>query len=119
MDRNTIIAIVLSVVVIVVGMTLQTLFMEPQMAAAAAEAEVSESIDTDGVQPLTGSIDLRAVDDVTDTSEFSVQTDNFDITFNPNGGTISSIKTAKHLENGNPVELLYRDADDPDAFTLY
>ena len=46
MDRNTIIAIVLSVVVIVVGMTLQTLFMEPQMAAAAAEAEVSESIDT-------------------------------------------------------------------------
>lgn len=119
MDRNTIIAIVLSVVVIVVGMTLQTLFMEPQMAAAAAEAEVSESIDTDGVQPLTGSIDLRAVGDVTDTSEFSVQTDNFDITFNPNGGTISSIKTAKHLENGNPVELLYRDADDPDAFTIY
>ena len=52
MDRNTIIAIVLSVIVIVVGMTLQTLFMEPQMAAAAASAEVSESADNTELMDL-------------------------------------------------------------------
>ena len=119
MDRNTIIAIVLSVIVIVVGMTLQTLFMEPQMAAAAASTEVSESVDVEDQVPLSDNTGLVAVGVVNDTAPFDVQTENFNITFNPNGGTISSIKTLKHLENGNPVELLFRDPDDPDAFALY
>ena len=119
MDRNTIIAIVLSVIVIVVGMTLQTLFMEPQMAAAAASAEVSESADNTELIQQSDDIELFAVGVVDDTSPFSIQTENFDITFNPNGGTISSIKTLKHLENGNPVELLFKETGDPDAFALY
>ena len=119
MDRNTIIAIVLSVIVIVVGMTLQTLFMEPQMSAAMTETQVSEVVDTADLTPETDETGLFAVGVVDDTSPFNVTTENFDITFNPNGGTISSIKTLKHLENGSPVELLFRETDDPDAFTLY
>ena len=119
MDRNTIIAIVLSVVVIVVGMTLQTLFMEPQMAMAAEEAAVAETVDAEEASELLPSTGLVAVGEVNDTSPFRIQTENFDIEFDPEGAAISSIRTLKHLDNGNPVELLFKDEEDADAMMLY
>ena len=39
MDRNTIIAIVLSVIVITVGMTIQTAFFPPEIPAVAEEGK--------------------------------------------------------------------------------
>ena len=117
MDRNTIIAIVLSVIVISVGMTLQTLFIEPQPVAEGTTMEAEEAIVEEGVSPSHSSI--AAVGDVTDTSQFPVTTENFEITFDPIGGTIASIKTLKHLDNGRPVDLLFKDADDPNAMMLY
>ena len=117
MDRNTILAIVLSVIVISVGMTLQTLFIEPQPVAEGTTMEAEEAIVQEGISPSYSGI--SAVGDVTDTSRFPVTTENFEITFDPIGGTIASIKTLKHLENGSPVELLFKDADDPNAMMLY
>ena len=117
MDRNTIIAIVLSVIVISVGMTLQTLFIEPQPVAEGTTMEAEEAIVEEGVSPSHSSI--AAVGDVTDTSQFPVTTENFEITFDPIGGTIASIKTLKHLDNGRPVDLLFKDVDDPNAMMLY
>ena len=117
MDRNTILAIVLSVIVITVGMTLQTAFMEPP--AAVPEATVETEVIADGQPAVSSGSVFSVVGDIADSSSFSVATDNFEVTFNPAGGTISSIKTLKHLENGNPVELLFKDSDDPDAMMLY
>ncbi len=118
MDRNTILAIVLSVVVIVVGMTIQTMLFEPDMAVAAESVETVGEIDR-SVTTLSRAERFTAVGDSADSSLFNITTENFDITFDPAGGTISSIKTLKHYENESPVELLFKDEDDVNALMMY
>lgn len=138
MDKNTILAIVLSVLVITVGMTIQTTFFtaaptttttvetvsqdtntSTAVAATNVESAVDSKVSADrawGTQ-LPGS--LVAVGTTGTTQPFTFSTDYFTIVFNPNGASISSFKLNKHLEDGQPVELLFKGTDSHDAFLLY
>ena len=116
MDRNTIIAIVLSVIVITVGMGIQTVFFPPEMPLM-EEAAVAEAIDQ--TLPTASGSRIEAVGEDPDSSPFEVSAGEYIITFDPRGGSVSSIKLANHMDNGSPVELLFKDADDENAFMLY
>ena len=122
MDRNTIIAIVLSVIVITVGMTVQSFFMEEEMAAAELMAQetavIEESASSEDIQVIETDM-ITAVGDEPDSTPFTVKSGEFEIEFNPAGAAIESIKLVNHFDNGSPVELIYKDSDDADIFTMY
>ena len=138
MDKNTILAIVLSVLVITIGMTIQTTFFSPiaepasvvqtqtqtQSTAAgissanlepAVVSQVSSNIAWNSNLP--GS--LVAVGNEGSKAPFTFSTDYFIIEFNPSGAAVSSFKLRRHLDSGEPVELLFKDAQSNDAFLLY
>lgn len=120
MDRNTILAIVLSVLVITVGMTLQTTLFAPEITEAMASENVQEStVASVAEKSIISPKSIVAVGDDPSSEKFSVRTEVLDIEFNPAGGTISSIKTIKHMADGEPVDLIFREEGDPDVFALY
>ena len=120
MDRNTIIAIVLSVVVIVAGMTVQTFFMDDMVIPeeTVTTAETGETALNDVSPAMSGPV-ITAVGEEPDSSPFTVDSGAYNVTFNPRGAGITSILLADHMENGKPVELLYNEEGDADAFTMY
>ncbi len=132
MDKNTILAVILSVVVITIGMTIQTTFFAPTPVEATATQTTVASSEPSYLEPahyaylpsnlawgsgLPGS--LVAVGDEPSSTQFSFSTEYFSITFNPVGAAISSFRLNKHLDKGNPVELLFKGEDSHDAFLLY
>jgi YidC/Oxa1 family membrane protein insertase len=137
MDRNTILAIVLSVIVISVGLTIQTTFFAPDPVAAAEQqtttesspAEVSTAQQVAGApvsyaqvaqawaSGLSGSFVQLGTGDSTD--RFTFETEVFIIEFDPVGAAISSLRLKDHLDNGQPVEMIFNNGDYPPAFSLY
>ncbi len=116
MDRNTIIAIVLSVVVITVGMTIQTTFFTPEYPEV---TEIADAVtDVNEVSEVTTSL-AKASGNTGDSSPFRIQNESLDIEFNPVGATISSIKTREHEADGEPAELVFKSDSDIDPFMLY
>ncbi|MDD3056738.1 MAG: membrane protein insertase YidC [Sphaerochaeta sp.] len=134
MDKNTILAIVLSVLVITVGMTIQTTFFTPTPSAEVVSESVQpKTADTlASLEPAKSSLvssnlawgsqlpgSLVAVGQKGSSTPFTFSTKYFQIEFNPNGAGISSFKLKEHLDNGEPVELLFRSEESNDAFLLY
>jgi YidC/Oxa1 family membrane protein insertase len=134
MDKNTILAIVLSVLVITVGMTIQTTFFTPTPSAEVVSESVQpKTTDTlAALEPAKSSLvssnlawgsqlpgSLVVVGQKGSSAPFTFSTDYFLIEFNPNGAGIKSFKLKKHLDNGQPVELLFRSESSNDAFLLY
>ena len=116
MDRNTIIAIVLSVIVITVGMGIQTAFFAPELPPE--QVETSSVIDNTVLPESSGS-NIIAVGEEPDSAPFDVSAGSYIITFDPRGASVKSIRLAEHLDNGEPVELIFRDDTDENAFMLY
>jgi YidC/Oxa1 family membrane protein insertase len=137
MDRNTILAIVLSVIVISVGLTIQTTLFAPppvtetteqpttnvaQTPTGTAEqveaAPVSYALAAQGWNSgLPGSFTQSGT--ATSTEKFVYETEVFIIEFDPVGAAISSLKLKDHLDNGNPVEMIFNNGEYPPAFSLY
>ncbi len=118
MDRNTILAIILSVIVITVGMTVQTVFFPMDTAVAQTE----EQTVTEENSVVSSIISSPAVprNAVTDTSQFTVETDAMTVTFDPYGASVSSIKMKKHLDSSKePVEILLKEGGKGNAFLIY
>ncbi|WP_320129071.1 membrane protein insertase YidC [uncultured Sphaerochaeta sp.] len=137
MDKNTILAIVLSVVVITVGMTIQTSFFTPAPTASpqetvASDAGQEKTTDTVNLSPAKNAMissnlawntdlpgSLVSVGTQGTKSKFVFKTDVFTVEFNPVGASVSSFKLNKHLDKGEPVELLFKGPKEHDAFLLY
>lgn len=119
MERNTIIAIVLSVIVITVGMAIQTAFFMPEMPPIAEEDAVSAEETAGGELAAASGTDIIAIGDDPDATPFEVSAGSYIIGFDPAGASVSSIRLSEHLDNGEPVELLFKDADDENAFMMY
>lgn len=109
MDRNTIIAIILCVIVITVGMTFQQMFATN---AAAAVSTTEETVENAPVAESSSS--YKATGTVEDTDLFTVTSESLAVTFNPKGGTIESIHDEK-----NDVNLLLKEEGDESSFMLY
>ncbi len=119
MDRNTIIAIILCTIVISIGMTIQTTFFPPENATTVDSVSTVESVDDNQLLAQSSERPFRAIGRDGPTEKFNVESDVLDITFDPVGGTISSIKATKHLEKGKPVDILLDDEDSENSFMLY
>lgn len=134
MDRNTIIAIILMVVVMSVGLTLQsTLFAPPPPEATATQSDTSTSLASDSVASgqsssladsqsipvMDSSSTLVALGESPSIQRFTYETGVFIIEFDPAGAGISSIRLKKHLDKGEPVELLFNDEKTPVSFLMY
>ncbi|MBQ0071467.1 MAG: membrane protein insertase YidC [Spirochaetales bacterium] len=115
MDRNTIIAVILCVIVITVGMTFQQSLLSRQ-ALAEEEAMAAEMAvaDTELVG-LNAASHFAATGKANSSSEFTVTSGSLELTFDPVGGTISSIKDVQH----NNEQLLLKEDSDANAFMMY
>ncbi|MBN2858736.1 MAG: membrane protein insertase YidC [Sphaerochaetaceae bacterium] len=132
MDRNTILFIVLSVVIFVGGMTIQQTFFPPEpietatrVEPASLPAETAEQTATDNqltgpaAKSMSSTGTLKAVKEASSTTSFTYETEVFLIEFDPVGATVSSLKLKDHLDNGNPVEMIFNEGLDKEAFALY
>ena len=134
MDKNTIIAIVLSVIVIVVGLTIQTTFFPPEpvtqvetastvMTTGTAEEETGDTAtsynisDVDWDSGIPGS--FVPVKEAASDDSFTYETGVFTIEFEPEGAAISSLKLKDHLDDGEPVEMIFNDGTSINAFNMY
>lgn len=117
MDRNTIIAIVLSVIVITVGMTINMVFFPPEYVDAGTQT--TQTVDPASM-PSGGAV-ITAVGEEGDSQPFTVTTQAFEMTFDPAGASVESIRLLNHRESttGEPVELLVKDSSGRNAFLLY
>jgi len=129
MDKNSLLAVILSVVVITAGFMIQAKFFpqpvpvqtetvetpagpaEPAAAAAApAPAVLSGQTPEAGIQP--------AEEENIPFQEVKAETSLFLITFSNRGGVITSLKLKEHQENGQPLEMILRGSEDQAAFNL-
>jgi YidC/Oxa1 family membrane protein insertase len=135
MDKNTVLAIILSVIIIIVGFSIQAIFFapEPSVQAEAVQPVQTPAGSTDtsvttqlpvssaaGPSDTSGSPgSITAVGDDPSLREFQFQTDVFDIVFDSESASISSIKLKKHLDNGIPVNMIFSDSPEDTAFKTY
>ncbi|MDC7239901.1 MAG: membrane protein insertase YidC [Spirochaetales bacterium] len=128
MDKNTFLAIILSVIVISAGFVIQTtFFMEdvPVAEASAADESVSELPEAQTSSPVTTEtaqsadqieFDLDDEDYVAQTIE--AETDKFLVTFNTEGAVITSLKLKEHLDGDEPVEMIISEESGLGAFGI-
>lgn len=109
MDRNTIIAVILCVIVITVGMAYQQTLLSNEFVETET-TEVTENIPV----PVLASSSFSPLGSDGDSSTFNVSSGSLDITFNPKGGTIESI-----YDKNNDVNLILTEEGDNNAFMLY
>ena len=109
MDRNTIIAVILCVIVITVGMAYQQTLLSNEIVETEA-TEVTENIPV----PVLASSSFSPLGKDGDSSTFNVSSGSLDITFDPKGGTIESI-----YDKTNDVNLILTEENDNNAFMLY
>ena len=109
MDRNTIIAVILCVIVITIGMTYQQTLLSNEI----IETETTSVVENVPV-PLLASSSFTALGSDGDASKFSVSSGSLDITFDPKGGTVDSI-----YDKANDVNLILKEEGDENAFMLY
>ncbi len=141
MDKNTVLAIVLSVIVIVGGLAVQTTFFPPEpipQVQTTSSGQTQQGVATSSAQSsnvqqsaptsyaaaqngwnskFPGSFVQTGQDGQQNT--FTYETNVFIVEFDPKGAAIASLKLKKHLDDGSPVEMIFNDGSSPPAFSLY
>ena len=136
MDRRTLIAVILSVVVITIGFSIQTILNRPsaeeRAAAEAAQVEGTQTEQefqtTEPVSPTpetptitdaetaapSGAVIAVPLEDIS--SQPRVYRDaRIEVTLDPVGGTVTSYKLLEHLDGEEPVDMVFRGNDDQRA----
>ena len=132
MDKNTLLAVVLSVIVISVGFTIQTVLFPPEPApaeqTAVIPAESAESADQTSEQApataVTGREQVTNVSGIESSGDlreetYTLETEVFSATFSNRGGVLTSLRLLDHLENGEPLEMIYTGEGNGAAFDLH
>src|SRR6056297_920812 len=158
MDKRTLLAVVLSVVVITLGFIIQsTFFMPPpeeleQQAQSAqstqngavaqdqaqtgsggatdtgqAQAQDQAEQETEGFNQEAGEAQTVATDasgivpygDDPVRQPVNLENELFDITFDSRGAKATSIKLKKHLDQGEPLEMVIRENEQQGAFQIH
>lgn len=125
MDRNTVIAIVLSAIVIIAATTIQAVFFTPEIDQSAIEAQQTvETVENTAISSSTGASEAYGVlFEETGTEpaldKFHIENDVVDITFNPEGAVVDSVRLKEHKTDGQPSEFIFKDEDSVGAFMLY
>lgn len=126
-DARTMIAIVLMVVVITVGMAVQSYFfpkqsmpVEPKSSQTPAPVTQPATVSDAPAVALqsTASAMVEETDAPRAEESYSLKTDLFDARFTNKGGELVSLKLRKHAEHGVPVELLLAKGNALDGLSL-
>ncbi len=127
MDKNTLLAVVLSVVVITVGFAVQhTLFPAPEPAQEQTQTAVAPA-PVEEAAPQAESTGVPQASSVLTSTETSavieenpvIETDIFVATFSNKGGVLTSLKLKEHEENGEPLEMIFSGDSGEAAFKLH
>ena len=123
MDRNTILAIVLSAIVIIAGSFVQMTFFPPEPATQETVSQIEEPVQIDENNPISANVDpstvLVPIGDNPSAEPFVIENEVVEITFEPEGGTISSVKLKEHLSDGKASEFIFKDSWDTNPYMLY
>lgn len=127
MDRNTILAIVLSVIVITVGMTVQTMFFQPKAEPVETTQETSVQAETSSNQsPFESSENaaattIKAVGSSSNSAPFTVSNKVMTVTLDPAGASIASIILNEHKDSktGEEVDFFLKDSSGSNALLMY
>lgn len=135
MEKNTLLAVILSVVVITIGFTVQQLLFPPvpaetvvEQPAEEGEAAQQDSVETSSVTeeaPATSfvSVDsagsIRAVEESGISAESVVyENDVMRVTFDPAGARVISLQLLEYMDGEAPVEMVMRGETERGAFEL-
>jgi YidC/Oxa1 family membrane protein insertase len=144
MEKNTLLAVVLSVVVISVGFMVQNMLYPPQPVETAetesstptenetrrsrsAEGSGETTDSSESVQPSTSAVSRQQIgnpvrpvaDESIDTEPVSYKNDTMEVQFDPVGARIVSLKLLEHLDGEEPVEMVPQGDTDYGAFELH
>ncbi len=143
MEKNTLIAVVLSVVVITIGFMLQnTFFPAKKVAAPVPVVQQKETAEPTGgktaaIQPKsqsTQSVPVQSAGSVPAprgafvpfdgdkqpplSGSPVIETKHLIVTFSAEGGTVQSIKLKDHIDRGQPLEMVQKGTSGINAFEL-
>jgi YidC/Oxa1 family membrane protein insertase len=129
MDRRTLLAVVLSVIVITIGFSIQSLLfppVEPVPPADVAERQLTRPVDPDAVAPEdpdaavepTGSVVAIPQPGIS-TQPQIYQNEVIRVTMDPAGATITSFELLHHMDGDEPVNMVLRGDDEQAAMTLH
>jgi YidC/Oxa1 family membrane protein insertase len=131
LDKRTILAIILSTIVITVGYLVPPLLFPKQPATQPAQTAVSsepadkpttnlENKTTASAQTVSSTVELLQNPEYPDAERtYTISTDVFDIVFTNRGGEMKSVKMKKHLDKSKqPVEMILNSETGADAFAL-
>ncbi len=125
MDKRTLIAVVLSTIVITAGFMIQAKFFpppeQPVETAAAVEqtTAVEETVKAAPRQQAASSDELKLdLDSVIEEQIIEAETNRFYITFSNKGGVITSLKLKEHMDNNEPLEMIFRNEQQDAAFEI-
>ena len=137
MDRRTLLAVVLSVIVITIGFSIQSILFppaEPPLVSEGAEqpqvsdtaAQQTDAPEADDQQTTTTAESVQPTGTVVaipaqgvGTQERVYQNELVRVTMSPYGGTISSFQLLEHLDGEEPVDMVFRGNDEQRAMTLH
>jgi YidC/Oxa1 family membrane protein insertase len=118
MDKRTLLAIILSVVVVSGSFVLQNIFFPPKPAAEVAQPAavkpgeapvVPAGTPTPATPALSGDKALQAAAVEIPAKTVTLENNVMRVTFSNEGAVATSIELKKHLEKGKPVQMVNRD----------
>ncbi len=128
MDKKTLLAIILSTVVISAGFLIQAKFFpapEQEVVEETAVTQTEEVQQTESVQNIpksqsASSKELIYTEDQDDiiAQKITAETERFIITFSNEGGVLTSLKLKEHLDMGEPLEMIFAGDSGKAAFEL-
>ena len=124
MDKRTILAIVLVVIVITASMFIQaTLFsgndtsQNTSSASTAGTTETSSEVSALTEEKVSAIVSKSSA---ASAEKFTLETNLFEITFDPVGASISSLMMKEHADAyGNHVDIIFNGEDGNNAFLMY
>lgn len=124
MDKRTILAIVLVVIVITASMFIQaTLFSGNDTSQNTSSASTAGTTETSSeVSALTEEkvSTIVSKSSAASAEKFTLETNLFEITFDPVGASISSLMMKEHADAyGNHVDIIFNGEDGNNAFLMY
>lgn len=134
MDKRTLLAVILSTIVISVGFMIQNTFFappHPEIPAVTEQADVSRDTNvSDGsvssnensqqqpTAPVLQAQGITPFGDEPGEKMISLETKVFKATFSSRGALLTSMKLKEHFENGKPLEMIWRGNDEEGAFGI-
>ena len=138
MEKNTLIAVILSVVVITVGFMIQNALFPPDefspaVTPPAQERPAEESPveerrapeATQTVEPLpdsqrvVGAVEPAPDHEPANTEPYTLRTDLLRVTFDPRGAVVTSFQLLDHRDGDDPVEMVKQGTGTDAGFTLH